>query len=120
MALMKFAKWLRSTRSFPVRVTAYLTQNPTVKTVHGEVGVASFYGPWTSNYQPFIRIATGDYPELRKELGRDNALASILTSFAHEIVHYDQWLSDRPQCEKEAEEEAGRLLWEYEETTDRP
>lgn len=44
--------------------------------------------------EPYIRVAAGDYEELLKHYGKDNALAAILLTIAHELTHYFQWIND--------------------------
>lgn len=74
--------------------------------------------------EPYIRIATGDYEELREKYGRDDALATILRSFAHEIVHYLQWINGFEQTDTEAERQAERyskeILNMYAKTREHP
>ena len=50
--------------------------------------------------EPYIRVATGDHVQLKNERGRDNALAACLNSFAHEFVHYQQWVATREISER--------------------
>src|SRR5258706_16255070 len=77
-AVVRFAAWLRANYDFPVRVPVYLSPHDRVVTIDGSVGTASFFAPWNRHVEPYIRIATGDYPRERAERGRDNALASYL------------------------------------------
>ncbi len=74
---------------------------------------ASFFAPYRREVETFIRIATGDYKRLKGELVRNGALASILCSFAHEIVRYNQWTQKRPFTEKEATRKAKQLIQLY-------
>jgi len=92
-SLICFARWLRLEYEFPIRVPVYLFPEDHIVTLHGERGSASFFAPFDRSVEPYIRIATGDYLALRKECGRDNALAAFLHSLAHEITHYQQWIS---------------------------
>src|SRR6266545_3232964 len=84
-AVVRFVRWLRMQYEFPIRVPVYLYPSARITTSHGEVGTASFFAPWRRTVEPYIRIATGDYLAERKERGRDNALAAILCSLAHEV-----------------------------------
>lgn len=92
-ALVRFAKWLRANYEFPMRVPVYLSPCETVTSIHGEEGTASFFTPFDHNVEPYIRIATGDYGACKEKEGRDNALAGFLASLAHEVIHYQQWVS---------------------------
>ena len=62
--------------------------------------------------------------ELREKYGRDDALATILRSFAHEIVHYLQWINGFEQTDTEAERQAERyskeILNMYAKTREHP
>ena len=69
-------------------------------------------------------IATGDYQETLQSRGRDNALAGILFTIAHELTHYQQWLNQLSMTQRGKEWQAtfyaNRMLDEYAETTDHP
>jgi hypothetical protein len=91
-----------------------------VCTVDGQLCSASFFAPWSRNVEPYIRIATGDYQELRDETGRDNALASFIVSLAHEVVHYQQWVETGSVQERGVARRAERMLRRYEATVSRP
>lgn len=118
-ACLEFVKWLRKRMDFPIRVVIYLKKDYRIKNKFTkEIATATFFAPYTHEEEPYTRVATGDYAELRNEIGKDNALASILLSIAHEIIHYKQWLVD-PMCnfsEEEADSEADNLIDEYDET----
>ncbi|WP_158405964.1 hypothetical protein [Desulfosporosinus meridiei] len=53
-------------------------------------------------------------------MGRDDALAAILHTFAHEVVHYEQWVKDELFNERRANYRATRLVHKYAETRDHP
>lgn len=119
-AILKFARWARTEVAFPVRVHVYVNKSETIRTIDGAEGVASFYGPFSRSDEPFIRLATGDYNALKRKRGRDNALAGILTSLCHEIVHYRQWVRTGEFHERGVNLQAVRLLHRYSRTTDHP
>jgi hypothetical protein len=119
-AIIRFAGWLRGQYDFPIRVPVYLLPGETVTTMHGEKVSASFFAPWNRKVEPYIRIATGDYPLLRKERGRDNALAAFLNSFAHELVHYQQWVATNVLSERGVRRRAGCIVDRYAQTVDHP
>ena len=118
-ALIRFARWLRTEYEFPMRVPVYLSPNEHVTTVSGERASASFFAPFDREVEPFIRIATGDYTELRARRGRDNALASFVCSFAHEVIHYRQWIETGEVWEDGVARRAVRILRNYARSTDR-
>jgi len=120
-ALVRFAKWLRQEYEFPIRVPVYLFPSKQIVTMHGDRVSASFFAPFDRSVEPFIRIATGDYAQLKKELGRDNALAAFLQSLAHELVHYQQWVATGGTSERGGViRQAQRIVQRYAQTTDHP
>ena len=119
-ALIRYARWLRVNYDFPIRVPAYLSPHEWITTIHGEKGVASFLAPFDRNVEPYIRIATGDYPAIRRECGRDDALAAMLCSLSHEIIHYQQWIATGDLWERGVERRSDTLLRRYFLTVDHP
>ena len=103
-----FVRWLRERYEFPVRVPVYLSPAPQVRTVHGDWCSASFFAPWDRRVEPYIRLATGEYPTLRRRWGRSRAAVSHLISLAHEVLHYEQWVRGRPLSERCLPEKAFR------------
>lgn len=123
-ACKEFCKWLRNEFSFPIRVPIYLKSAERIKATDGDLVCRTFFEPNDRFVEPYIRIATGDYEELREKYGRDDALATILRSFAHEIVHYLQWINGFEQTDTEAERQAERyskeILNMYAKTREHP
>jgi hypothetical protein len=114
--LLCYARWLRHHFEFPIRVPVYLLPGETVFTMHGEHVSASIFLPWDRRVEPYIRIATGDYPELRRERGRDSALAAFLCSLTHEVLHYRQWVETGRSWERGVGAAAVRLVKAYTQT----
>jgi hypothetical protein len=112
-AAIRFAAWLRVYYEFPARVPIYLSPHPRLVKRDGELVSASFFAPWEPTVEPYIRVATGDYPELRRRFGRDNALAAYLNSIAHEIVHYQQWIDSGEVWERGVISRASRIVDAY-------
>ena len=119
-AFIRFARWLRQEYEFPIRVPVYLYPSEKITTMHGDKVVASFFAPWDRSVEPYIRVATGDYVQLKKERGRDNALGACLNSFAHEFVHYQQWVSTGEIWERGVIRRAQGIVDRYAMTTDHP
>ena len=119
-ALKRFAKWLRQEYDFPIRVPVYLNQPRRFVTIEGEEVTASFFAPYDLNVEPYIRIATGDYDDLVAKSNKNDALAAYIISLAHEIVHYQQWITDGNTSEEGIEKEAVAILRRYEQTVDEP
>ena len=118
--LKRFAVWLRTRFEFPIRVPVYLLSRRYVITQFGQRVSASFFAPWSRDVEPYIRIATGDYSELRRARGRDHALASFVFSFAHEVIHYQQWLATGRVSERGVVRKAQSILRDYCQTVDHP
>lgn len=119
-ALIRYAKWLRNYYEFPIRVPVYLFPSETIFTRDGERVSASFFAPYDRSVEPYIRIATGDYPELRRLRGRDDALAAFITSLSHEVVHYFQWIETGDIHERGVIGKADSMLLRYAAEVDRP
>lgn len=123
-ALMQFSKWLRSEYAFPLRVQVYVKGTPTIRAKDGDMVVGTFFEPISYFWEPYIRIATGDYHDLCQKNGKDNALASILTTLSHELTHYYQWINGISLTEKGLECQADRyasyIIREYSETCEHP
>ena len=112
-ALIRFATWLRRHREFPTLLPVYLIPGDQVRTCEGELCSASFFAPDSKLDAPYARIATGDFPRLRRSRGRDSALAAYLHSLAHELVHYDQWLAGTAPTERGVVQKATRTVERY-------
>lgn len=123
-ACKEFCKWLRINYSFPIRIPIYLKSSYKIKAMDGDMVYGTFFEPDNFLIEPYIRIATGDYYEMLKKYGKDDALASILQSIAHELTHYYQWINDIQLTERGYEQQAKRyaeiILSDYAETRDHP
>src|SRR2546425_10457399 len=108
-----FVRWLRDRYEFPFRVPVYLSPAPQVRTVHGDWCSASFFAPWDRRVEPYIRLATGEYPSLKRRWGRRRAAVSHLISLAHEVLHYEQWVGGRPLSERGLPERASQVVQQY-------
>src|SRR6266571_8131172 len=118
MLLFFFSSRRRHTRltcdwSSDVCSSDLLIPGEQVRTGEGELCSASFFAPDSKLDAPYARIATGDFPRLRRSWGRDCALAAYLHSLAHELVHYDQWLSSRAPTERGVVLKAKRTVERY-------
>lgn len=123
-ACKEFVLWLRKEYVFPMRVRVYVKENKRIKAHDGEPVCGTTFLPYSRDDEPYIRIATGDYPELVEQMGTDNALAAILTTFAHELTHYFQWLNDVELTpigeERQATRCATHVIDRYAQTRDHP
>jgi hypothetical protein len=119
-ALIRYARWLRGEYDFPVRVPVYLLPGTSLRTINGQLVAASFFAPWSRAEEPYIRIATGDYRELKAAEGRDNALAAVILSMSHECVHYQQWVETGNIWERGVARKALGMLRRYSSTVGHP
>lgn len=119
-ACIRFAKWLRANYEFPVLVPVYLLPGAHLTTIDGDKASASFFAPWDRRVEPYIRIATGDYHDLLDACGRDNALAAYLSSLAHEVIHYQQWIATGETTERGVIRIAAKMVDRYALTVDHP
>jgi hypothetical protein len=113
MAVKKFARWLRCHYEFPVPIYIFLSPRDKLKTRGSQTVSAFFFFHVTNGDKPFIKISTGDYPELKRSEGRNNALGSILNSVAHEVIHYHQWLESGDTRERGVVVRADSLVKRY-------
>ncbi len=123
-ACLRFAAWLRAEYVFPMRVPVYVKGTKTVRTKDGDSVVGSFFEPFSFADEPYIRITAGDYEDLVRLWGEDDALASILSALAHELSHYYQWINGihlpPAGMERQAVRYSKIILNEYAATRDRP
>jgi hypothetical protein len=119
-AFIRYATWIRQHYEFPIRVPVYLLPGEFVTTMHGDRCSASFFAPWDRNEEPYIRVATGDYPQLLASRGRDDALAACLCSLSHEVVHYRQWIETGEMWERGVLRRARSMVDRYALTVDHP
>ena len=117
---IRFAKWLRTFESYPVRLPVYLSSHRRLKTIDNQVVTASFFAPFDAKVEPYIRVATGDYPEMLLQHGRDNALSAYLHSLAHELVHYRQWIETGHTTERGVVIRARKIVDCYAKNTEHP
>ncbi len=113
MAVKKFARWLRGHYEFPVPVSVLLSPHYQLKTNMGRNVSAFFFLTNGKGVKPYIKISTGDYPDLKRSEGRNNALGSILNSVAHEVIHYHQWLENGDTRERGVVVKADGLVKKY-------
>ena len=123
-ACKEFCRWLRKNYFFPIRITIYIKSSARIKAMDGEYVSATFTEPYDRYKEPYIRISTGDYEDMLKRRGNDNALAAILRSVSHELTHYYQWINDVKLTdvgiERQAKSYADFIIDEYAETREHP
>lgn len=123
-ALKTFAKWLRAEFVFPVRMNVYVKACERIRARDGDKVCGVFFRPYNYGEEPYIKLATGDYIQLKKEMGRDDALASLIWTFSHELTHYFQYVNSAELTLKGEEIQASRyatkILRMYGETREHP
>lgn len=123
-ACKDFCKWIRRNYYFPIRIPIYIKSTPQIKAMDGEYVSATFFEPLNRYDEPYIRVSTGDYSDRHKRIGKDDALAAILRSIAHELSHYFQWINDvkltEIGIERQATSYSDFIVDEYSETRDHP
>jgi len=123
-ACLEFCNWIRKQYYFPIRVPIYVKSSEFIISKSGEKFSAIFFEPFDKHNEPFIRIATGDFNEMKQKSCQDDALASILCSISHELTHYFQWINDirltEIGVERQANSYADSIVYKYSETRDHP
>lgn len=123
-ACKRFFSWLRKKYDFPIKITIYIKATIRIKAKDGDQVCGTIFEPYSRTHYPYIRIATGDYNSIRTLRGRDNAIASILFSIAHELTHYFQLINDLALTDIGKERQANRyancILDEYADYTPHP
>lgn len=85
LACKEFVAWAKAEYRFPLPLRIYLRDQAKLRAMDGGFTTGTFFEPSCYGRSSYIRIAVGDYGELASEIGRDDALATILT-FANIIV----------------------------------
>ena len=123
-ACKEFVRWLREEYFFPMRIPIYIKSQKKIKAMDGEEVSATFFRPDDKNVEPYIRVAAGGYRDLLMKRHKDDVLTSILSSIAHELTHYFQWINNLPLTrigeERQATSYSGFIMGEYSETKEHP
>ncbi|MDQ0174595.1 hypothetical protein [Bacillus chungangensis] len=113
-AFNHFSKWLRRNYEFPIRVKVYVKSNYYIVNRYSKEEVsATFFAPYKKTNKPYMRIATGDFNDLEKKHGKEDAILMTLKSLAHEIQHYYQWIDETEFDEEEADNGAYEIISDY-------
>lgn len=92
----EFANWMKSEYYFPLRMPIYVKNRKFIKAVDGDSVVGTFFEPFSYSDEPYIKIAVGDYNDLKETLGKNKALEALFLTVAHELTHYYQWINHLP------------------------
>ena len=99
-----FAKWLRRTYIFPVRISVYVLNCEKVTLQNGTMAYGSFR--WFPKRKPLIRIPSAIEPRLLLEYTKEEIFEQILSSLVHELTHYYQWVLKLEQNNVTSERQA--------------
>ena len=124
-ACKEFAVFLRKEYFFPIRVVVYIKDQEKITAMDGEKVYGTFWClPNEYEVEPHICVAAGDYTQLCNRWGKDSALTAILSTMAHEITHYYQWINSLNLTDVGQERQATRyarlIIDEYAETREHP
>lgn len=112
--IINYIEWLSKNYEFPLQVDINITgakfvyNSITVEKVNG-----TFYAPFDKTERSRIKISTGDFAQLMKLHGKEDAIFYMLETISHEIQHYYQWVDDLDFDEEDAEYGATELTTEY-------
>jgi len=116
LACKEFAKWLKISMSFNTVIKVYISEEYKVITKK-HIRASGIFGTPTYKY-PYIKLATGDFKKMKQKYGEYSAIMSIIDTFAHEIIHYKQWIENTPFKEKQADKEGRKLVEAFSEYKD--
>ena len=101
---ISFAKWLRSTYVFPVRLNGYIKNEEKVRLRNGTMAYGSFR--CFPKRTPNIRVASAIEKHMLTRFTEDELHEQIISSLVHEITHYYQWVLDLKQSDAVSERQA--------------
>ena len=124
-ALTELTAWLKKEYIFPAKVIVYVKSAEKIRAMNGEMVFGTCFRPGDMSKFPRIKLATGDYPELLAECGKDNALAAILNCYLRMLTNYFQWVNELDELtEEEEDRDAGRcekiIMRRYRNTREHP
>lgn len=112
--ITNYIDWLSKNYDFPLPVDINITGAKFVyNSITVEKVLGTFYAPFDKEERSRIKISTGDFAQLMKLYGKEDAIFYILETISHEIQHYYQWVDDLDFDEEDAEYGATELTTEY-------
>lgn len=120
LACKNLSKWLNDEFVFSKELCVKICNSYYVEATDGDKVISVFSQSFDNNKEKaIIKVAAGDYDELLKNNTTTDALAMILLSICHNIIHYFQWLDGKPKLrifrEIQAKKDGRLLLEEYSE-----
>lgn len=123
-SIKRFILWIRRNYYFPFRVVIYIKSSEFITAKDGDLVSGTCFLPYNRFEEPYIRVATGEYSKDLAIYGRDNSIAGVLGTIAHELTHYYQWINgvDKPirNLELQAYICSSIIIRKYAETTEHP
>ncbi|WP_301389549.1 hypothetical protein [Enterococcus entomosocium] len=112
--IINYIEWLSKNYEFPLQVDINITGAKFVyNSITVEKVIGTFYAPFDKTERSRIKISTGDFAQLMKLHGKEDAIFYMLETISHEIQHYYQWVDDLDFDEEDAEYGATELTTEY-------
>ena len=106
---LAFAKWLRKTYFFPVRLNVYILNREMVRLRSGEWAYGSFR--WYKQRSPRIKVPSRITPESSADHTPDEIHDTIMSSLVHELTHYYQWVLRLDQSDAVSEKQANHYRY---------
>lgn len=123
-SIKRFILWIRRNYYFPFRVVIYIKSSEFITAKDGDLVSGTCFLPYNRFEEPYIRVATGEYSKDLAIYGRDNSIAGVLGTIAHELTHYYQWINNLKQTDRGMEQQAyiysKKIIRKYAETTEHP
>lgn len=111
--IINFLIWFENNYDLPKKVQVTLTGAKFIVNMKGEKVFASCFLPDNPNESILLKISTGDFIDLIKEAGKDQAVYTTLHTVLHEFQHYFQGVNDWPLDEVEADDISKDLTQDY-------
>ena len=123
-SIKRFILWIRRNYYFPFRVVIYIKSSEIITAKDGDLVSGTCFLPYNRFEEPYIRVATGEYSKDLAIYGRDNSIAGVLGTIAHELTHYYQWINNLKKTDRGMEQQAyiysKKIIRKYAETTEHP
>lgn len=111
--ILAFLEWFEQEYEMPEKLNMTITGARHIINIEGQKVLGTCYCPNDRSKSMSIKIATGDFFEMLKKEGKENAIYRIFHSILHELQHYYQFANDWALDEDEADEVATELLYRY-------
>lgn len=113
LAYKEFNKWIKTYMNLVKVLHVFIKEDYNILSRNKESAIGLFGYPNGRNKYPYIKLAIGDFEDLCFKNGEYIAIMSILHTYAHELVHFEQWLDNKPSLEKKADKKATKLVEDF-------